>query len=356
MYVVNFAANGCIALKAITVNAAPAITGNCLLCKNLTTSLSCAAAGTWTSNHPEIASINSSGVVFGVVPGTAIISYTISEGCKIGRMATVDTVTYPLQTSPVYTPALHDICIGSVLQMHPVPGANGTWVSSNASVASVTTAVSPSPDGVVTALATGTTTITYTGPNGCRVYYNYTVHTMPVITSSPVTVCKYAFAGPFTGSPTGGEWFATTTSSAPILGINISTSIAQGLNAGTSLITYRMYHYGGCTATLGATVNPCGAKESGEENGAMEENMAKGYSIYPNPGYSDFTITQNIPEDGVNDLQVVNYMGQSIYQSNITFKGGTGSLSLPNVPPGIYIIAIADKAREKSIMHLVVQR
>jgi autotransporter-associated beta strand protein len=76
----------------------PAITGTPTLCVDgLTTLSNATAGGTWTSSNPGIATVNASGVVYGVSVGNLQISYTTSNACGSSAPATVAVavVGYP---------------------------------------------------------------------------------------------------------------------------------------------------------------------------------------------------------------------------------------------------------------------
>lgn len=86
---------GCFATKTVTVITTPAITGGVGLCAGTTSTLSNSiGGGTWTSSNPAVATIgSSSGVVFGVANGTAVIMYTFPSTCTI-------TTTVNVTSSP----------------------------------------------------------------------------------------------------------------------------------------------------------------------------------------------------------------------------------------------------------------
>jgi len=76
--------SGCAATRAVTVNAAPPITGLTGLCVGQTTTLTDAASGgTWNSSNTTVATIDpSAGIVTSVALGTTVISYTSpATGC-----------------------------------------------------------------------------------------------------------------------------------------------------------------------------------------------------------------------------------------------------------------------------------
>lgn len=116
---------------------------------------------TWASLNGAIASVNASGLVTGVAPGTASITAT-SEG--VAGTATITVVPIPVATVAV-TPATSSLPVGQTAQLtatasdasgNALSGRSITWTSSASAVATVSTT------GVVTAVNEGSATITAT--------------------------------------------------------------------------------------------------------------------------------------------------------------------------------------------------
>jgi uncharacterized protein YjdB len=162
---------GCFATINITVNPLPTITGTPYTCVSATTTLTGSpGGGIWVSANPGVATVGAgSGVVTGVTPGTAAITYTISTGCSVTIIVTVTPAP-----GPIYCPSLGCmVCQGnSVLLTNPIPG--GQWSSSNTGIATV-----GSNTGVVTGVSVGTSYITYT-LGGCFVTTLFTVNPLPI--------------------------------------------------------------------------------------------------------------------------------------------------------------------------------
>jgi gliding motility-associated-like protein len=175
--------NGCVATQVITVNPLPVIAGNLFICQGSTTTLSTldspADSNPWVSDNPSVASVDIFGVVTGNANGTATITYTNSNTCVTSRIVTVN----PLPTiSGVLT-----LCEGytTTLSGSAFPAAVNAWISSNPSVATV------SSIGVVTGILAGTTTITYTNSNGCKISENITVNPTPKVIATPTfSICS----------------------------------------------------------------------------------------------------------------------------------------------------------------------
>src|SRR5205809_300054 len=134
----------------------------------------------WSSSNPAVATVNAGGLVTSAAAGSATITAT-SEGQS--GTATITVTTVPVASVAV-TPAATSLPTGGTVQLTAIPkDANGTpltgrsvaWTSSNGAVATV------SSSGLVTAVATGSATITATseGQSGSA---SITVSNAPVAT------------------------------------------------------------------------------------------------------------------------------------------------------------------------------
>ena len=110
---------------------------------------------TWSSNHPEIADVNASGLVTSVSKGSATIK-AAKEGYKDGTLA----ITVDYETIKISLPAGEDatLLLGETLQL-TADKQGVTWASSDANVATVSDA------GLVTPVKYGKATITASGNN-----------------------------------------------------------------------------------------------------------------------------------------------------------------------------------------------
>ncbi len=224
----------------VTVNPLPAaITGPTTVCVASTIGLANPSGpGTWTSSNTSVATVGlNTGVVSGVAPGIATISFTLaSTGCIITRpvlsLATPTVIAGP-----------HRVCEngGFVALSQAVTG--GTWSSSNTTVATVTNG------GVVTPVGPGTTTITYS--NGCSsgASHSFTVNPVPAAISGGNWVCSGGTLN-LTQTSTGGTWSSQYTSIATVS----STGQVHGVATGTVNISYTFPT--GCYAVKSIMVNP----------------------------------------------------------------------------------------------------
>lgn len=220
------------ATKIVTVTtsaSAGTITGTATVCVGATTTLTNAVGGgSWSSDNIPIATVSSSGVVNGVAGGTATISYAVVFSCGTAYATAVVTVI-PLPSAGVIT-GTPSVCVGATTTLTDA-ASGGSW-SSGGSAASV------SSDGIVSGLAPGTATISYTVTNSCGT----------AITSAVVTVNALPSAGTITGTPaicpgatstltttmTGGTWSSSSVAIATVTGGGIVT----GITYGTTTISY----------------------------------------------------------------------------------------------------------------------
>ncbi len=235
---ISYFALGCYRTATLTVNSAPsAISGSLTLCEGATTTLSnTASGGTWSSGSTGVATIgSSSGIVAGILAGTANITYALGIGC--GNVTTTVTVN----TAPSAIGGNHSICVGATMALsNSVSG--GVWSSGNTAVAVV------SSGGVVNGLSAGTAIVTY-ALGSCMATVTVTINA-PI---SGITGSLNLCTGQTTtlGNPaTGGIWSSDNTT---IAAIGSSSGIVTGIAAGTANITYSLG--GGCEATAIVTVN-----------------------------------------------------------------------------------------------------
>lgn len=229
--------NGCFVTTNATVSPTPsAITGALVICENNGTALgNSVTGGTWSSSDMAVAVVgSSSGIVTGIAPGTADITYAV------GSCFTTSTVT--VNASPAaMSPAAPTVCVGSTTTFTDAI-TGGTWAVDNLTIGSIDAA------GVFSAVAAGSVNISYTLSNGCFVTTSATVAPIPAaITGTPV-VCESS-ATTLSNSMPGGTW---SSSNMAVATVGSSSGIMTGAAAGTSDITYAI---GSCFVTRTATVN-----------------------------------------------------------------------------------------------------
>ncbi len=228
------APNGCVAMAVFTVNGTAILSGPPNICIGSPETISASVGGgTWSVAPTSIATITAGGVVSGVAPGTATVSYVTAAGCSSSY-----TINILGSVAPITGPGL--ICLGTPSTLsHSTPG--GTWISTNIIVATVSSA------GLVTGNSVGTTSISYILSSGCSATTVVTVSTAPGSITGTATLC----AGSHTTLSilsAGGTW-ASSASSVATVGTG---GVVYGTGTGTATISYIV---GSCgTATRVVTV------------------------------------------------------------------------------------------------------
>jgi uncharacterized protein YjdB len=240
--IITYTIAGCTPVtKILTINPAPnAITGTLYMCQGFTTTLSTTSTGgTWVSGAPAIATIGSStGVVSGLAPGTAAISYQFtSTGCFSTNTVNVFDTPDTIIGGPL-------ICQGlSIALSSDITG--GTWSTSLPGTISVN-----SSTGIATANSpSGSVTVTYTMPTGCTKTKVLTVSTAPTTIGGSTHVICSGYSMPLSNGTPGGTW----TSSNTAVGTVSSTGVFHAIAAGVVTINYNTTSCNPATYTI--TVN-----------------------------------------------------------------------------------------------------
>ncbi len=139
-----------------TVMTPATITGPSTLCAGSSITLSASAGGGgWISSSSSIA-IAAGTTVTGVSEGTAMISYITANGC--GAAIATHPVTVSVSASAIS--GLDSVGVG-LTRLLTNSASGGTWTISDTSIATIDSA------GLVTGVAAGTATVTYTVTNAC---------------------------------------------------------------------------------------------------------------------------------------------------------------------------------------------
>jgi bacillolysin len=193
------------------------------------------------------------------IAGATNANYTASLGgdyTVIVNQSVCDSVSMPLTVilDSVYTAnitgTVTSLCTGQTTTLTDAT-AGGVWSSSNAAIASVSTG------GVVTAIATGVVTISYSVTNICGTAiatYTLTVNAPTALTpiAGSLTVCEGSNTS-LSNATSPGVWSSSTTTIATI----DAAGVVSALIAGTSTISYTHTNVFGCvsSATSVVTVN-----------------------------------------------------------------------------------------------------
>ncbi len=239
----------CEVTDTVLVNTAPAaITGSDTVCTGDTVMLSnITTGGTWTSSDTAIATVaTTSGVVTGIAAGQATISYTTTGACS--SFMTINVSPTPFAGNIT---GISPLCPTDTASMHS-DTTGGFWFSGNTSVASI-----DSVTGLVTALMSGTTVISYTVTNSCGVAAATSVVTVSALPSAgtisgTATVCPAATTT-LTSTFSGGRWASSDTA---IASVDSLSGVVTGVLAGTATISYTVTNTcGTATTTVAVTVS-----------------------------------------------------------------------------------------------------
>ena len=231
-------AGGCSRDTVLHVMPVPkAITGTLTACVGSTTTLAdSTAGGTWVSATTTVATVGAAtGIVTGVATGTTTIDYILPAGrCFASVVVTINAVPGPI------TSAATTVCVGSTLSLtDATPG--GTWTSNNTGLATVGAAT-----GVVTGVAAGTDTISYTSGSGCAVGKAIVVNALPSAITGTPSICLGGTTS-LSDATAGGAWSSSNTAVA-----TVAAGVVTGAGIGTATISYTK---GGCSSTIIVTVN-----------------------------------------------------------------------------------------------------
>lgn len=231
----------------ITVNpAAGPITGTSPLCPGTSATFTDGVAGgTWTSSATGVATVSpSGGVVTGIAAGAATISYTVGS-------CTPATYSLVINGTPAgITPATAVSVCATATTTLANTATGGVWTSGDTTIATVN-----SSTGVVTGVAAGSVSITYSTGCGSDTTKTITVNTMPAVitgigyAAAPAAVCTLSVYNSFTNTVSGGTWSNSPTT---VGTINSSTGIFNATTStGTTIITYTL---GTCAVTASLSV------------------------------------------------------------------------------------------------------
>ena len=230
---------GCFVTSPLTINPVPAaITGATAVCTGGTTQLNDVTTGsTWSSLALGVATVDATGLVFGVAAGTTTISYTITAtGCF---------VTSPMQDNDPPTPIVGTslLCVGGTVTFTDGTGG-GIWSSLFPLIATADPVTgdifgsSPGPDSIFYTIV------------ACPVAsFPVTVNAAPTPIAGPTSVCVGSIIT-LTDATTGGFWSTGT----PGLVLVSATGDITGQSPGIATINYTT---GGCVpVSYTVTVNP----------------------------------------------------------------------------------------------------
>ncbi len=216
---------------------------------------------TWVSSNPDVATVDSNGVIKGVSEGTVTITAVSSNGKVATTTVTVNPKKVAVSEVKV-NPTTITLNVDSTAQIkatvlpEDATDKTITWVSSDPSVAKVDS------NGVVTGLKEGTATITITSSNGKKTTATVTVTSKNIevteVKANPTSATvKIGSTAQITASvlpDNATDKSVTWTSSDPSVATVDSNGVITGLKEGTTTITITSSN--GKKATCVVTVSP----------------------------------------------------------------------------------------------------
>jgi len=345
-YTITNACGTAAATLDMTVNTTPTlapVTGPGTLCLGggPATYADATTGGTWSITNTSIATITTGSTVHGISLGTDTVRYTVSNTCGATYRGRVITVA----TAPVVQPIIGSgtVCQGDTIHLaDPTPGGN--WRS----LANTIAGVAPLGGGgggsnsVVLGTGSGSTTIVYLIASPCGVdsaTLNITVNPLPLV--YPIvgndSVCMGGTVS-LNEITTGGAW---SSQNASVATVDASGNV-YGVASGVDSIFYSATNSCG-TTTMGAKV----AVYCPHNVSVPAINAAKAISIYPNP------TSDNIYVEGIGPsmIQVINIYGQPVKSSK-----NMNSVSLSNLPGGVYYVTVFDAGGNIAVKQSVVKK
>ncbi len=247
------------AMKVVNIEVYPTpgtTTGADTLCRgSINRFTNTVPGGTWSSDNIMVASVvTTTGYVTGVMPGNAIIFYSITNSCgtatrnktvTIGAPGTVGAITGNTNICQFASDTLRDTTAG------------GTWSS-----AYNITAIVGSLSGIVTGITPGTATIIYTKAQACGIATaTATVRILPLPVAATISGRRVICLGDtstLSASLPGGVW-STRDSAVATVGTG---GMVTGIASGTAIISYTITTVcGSAVGTYTVNISPSTAIE-----------------------------------------------------------------------------------------------
>ena len=320
--------------QAITVNTIPAtpgtISGTTTICSGSSNTYSITAVAgatsyTWTLPGGWTGTSTTNSIITTASATSGNISVTATNAC--GTSAASSTTTVTVNALPVVSLGPNIIqCGGTAMLDAGNTGSIYLWSDLSTSQ-------------TLTVSTSGTYIVVVTNVNGCMGSDSavVTINSNPTVTASAssVVVCVDDASVTLLGIPTGGVW-----SGPGVSGSNFNPSIA-GVGAQTASYSYTDAN--GCSniATVNVQVNAC--------VGFVENILANGVSVYPNPNNGSFTLSVNA---NVADLtiKITDMQGRVVYASveNNVNAGFVKQISLDTQSSGMYLMHIIANGEQRT--------
>jgi len=315
--------NGCVntATTTVTVNPLPVVTATssaASVCTGGSVTLTGGGAATyaWDNNVTDAISF---------VP-TATTTYMVT-GTDVNGCVNTSTTTVTVNSLPLVSLGPNIIQCG------------GTAILDAGNIGSIYLWSDLSTSQTLTVSTSGTYIVVVTNVNGCMGSDSavVTINSNPTVTASAssVLVCVDDATVSLTGTPTGGVW-----SGPGVSGSNFNPT-AAGVGAQTAIYSYTDAN--GCSgnATVSIQVNAC--------VGLVENTLANGVSVYPNPNNGSFTLGVNANVTELT-IKITDMQGRVVYASveNNVNAGFVKQISLDTQSSGMYLMHIIANGEQQT--------
>ncbi len=211
--------------------------------------------GTWSSSAPSVATVDASGNVYAVAPGTAQISQVRTNTCS----SVTDTVTVTVHSlpSPGTLSGPMVLCIpGSSTGTLVSSVSGGTWTISDPSIATII-----GSSGWIVANAFGVASVSYTvSDTYCSAQADAVITVSPAPAVSPITTQHFLCIGStiyLSDTAWNGTWSTSGSTIASLTSTDYPITSLIGLSAGTINVMYSFTNLcGTATDTASITVQP----------------------------------------------------------------------------------------------------
>lgn len=258
------------AVDTMMINVSPlpnagVISGASAICQSTNATLSVSATGgVWTSSNTAVVTITGGGIVWGSMPGSTTINYTVTNTCGTAVSSHILTVN-ALPNAGIINGS-HELCLGAT-QTLLTTGESGVWTSITAHVNSL-------GSGVVVGTSLGGDTVYNTVTNGCGsdvASFYITVTPLPNagIISGVAAMCEDNTTT-FSSTVSGGVWSTSNTTVATIS----NAGLLNAISAGSILVSY-------------SYTNSCGT--------AVDTANLTVHAMPYFTGATDFSICDNLP-------------------------------------------------------------
>ena len=316
--------NACMntAMITVTVNPLPVVTATssaASVCTGGSVTLTGGGASTYTWDNNVIDAVS-------FVP-TATTTYMVT-GTDLNGCVNTATTTVTVNSLPLVSLGQDLIQCGGTAMLN-AGNMGSTYMWSNASTTQT-----------ITVSASGTYIVVVTDVNGCNGSDTavVTINSNPSVSAaaSSSVVCVDDADVSLIGTPTGGVW------SGP--GVNGLLLNPTAAGVGLQSAVYSYTDVNGCEgiASVNVQVNAC--------VGFVENTLANGVSVYPNPNSGTFIVSVNVNVDELT-LEMLDLQGRVVFSSieNNIQSGFTKQINMENVANGVYMLRVTTSKEQVSL-------